>query len=86
MAKIILRDKWSATIHLDIHQPQPQYNIIQLNAVRDASGELISCDVNVDDFLAAVIDTLGPRAVNKAVVKALQKRGYKMIFNENFNA
>lgn len=47
-------DHFSATINLTIAQPQPEYGLVQLNARREKSHELISCDLKVDEFLAAV--------------------------------
>lgn len=49
-----LVDHFSYSIRLDISMPQPQYNLVQLNALRGNSKEWVSCDVNRDEFLAAV--------------------------------
>lgn len=56
---IDLPDHFSATVHLSISEPQPQYGIVQLNAMRDASNEIISCDVSKQDFLDAVAEVCG---------------------------
>ena len=55
---VVLADHFSATISLEISEPQPHYGLVQLNARRGASNELISCDVNRADFLAAVSEVL----------------------------
>lgn len=60
-----LPDYFSATIHLQISQPQPQYNLVQLNAMRDASDQLISCDVNRDDFLNAIEHVLDVKILDR---------------------
>ena len=60
---VTLRDHYSATISLRIAELQPQYNLVQLNAHRGASNELISCDVNRGDFLDAVEKVLNVRVV-----------------------
>lgn len=60
-----LPDKWSATIHLQISQPQPKYNTVQLNAMRDASDELISCDVDRDDLLDALEHVLNVKILDR---------------------
>ena len=56
--EVTLPDHFSATVSLTISEPQPQYGIVQLNAECGASRELISCDVNRADFLAAVSEVL----------------------------
>jgi hypothetical protein len=64
-----LADHFSATVELRIAEIQPQYGLVQLNATRQACGCLVSCDVNRDDFLAAVAKILrvtitdGPRVI-----------------------
>ncbi len=54
-----LHDHFSATVELRIAEIQPQYGLVQLNAVRRACGCMVSCDVKRDDFLAAVSRVLG---------------------------
>lgn len=51
---IRLDDHFSWSTRLDIAMPQPQYNLVQLNALRGNSKEMLSCDVNRDEFLAAI--------------------------------
>lgn len=51
---VTLRDHFSATISLRIAEPQPHLGLVQLNATRGASNELISCDVKREDFIAAI--------------------------------
>jgi hypothetical protein len=54
-----LHDHFSATVELRIAEIQPQYGLVQLNAMRLACGCLVSCDVKRDDFLSAVAKVLG---------------------------
>lgn len=53
-----LSDHFSATVELRIAEIQPQYGLVQLNAMRRACGCLVSCDVKREDFLAAVAKVL----------------------------
>lgn len=58
---VTLQDHFSATTTLRIAEVQPQYNLVQLNAHRGASDELLSCDVDRGDFLDAVEKVLNVR-------------------------
>lgn len=62
--RFTLPDHFSATISLEISQPQPELGLVQLNATRGASGSFISCDVNRADFLAAVSEVLGVAVID----------------------
>lgn len=59
-----LYDHYSASIRLDVSVIQPEYNLVHVNALRGNSQELISCDVNRDDFIAAV-----EKAMNVTITK-----------------
>lgn len=59
MKSVTLADHFSATISLRIAEPQPHYGLVQLNAQRGASNELISCDVKRAEFIDALRDVLG---------------------------
>lgn len=58
-AEVTLWDAFSATINLRVAQPQPHLGLIQLNARREASSELISCDVRVTEFCKALTEVTG---------------------------
>jgi hypothetical protein len=60
---IRLNDHFSATVRLDISCPQPQYNLVQFNALRGASQQLISCDVDRDEFIAAIEEILDVKVI-----------------------
>jgi hypothetical protein len=55
---VTLWDHFSATVNLRIAEMQPEYGLVQLNARREASDEMVSCDINRADFLAAVAKVL----------------------------
>lgn len=63
-----LHDHFSATVELRIAEIQPQYGLVQLNATRRACGALVSCDVNRDEFLAAVASVLNVTFFDKALL------------------
>lgn len=56
---VMLYDYFDDYTLIRVAQPQPQYDLVQMNVTR--KGEFISLDIKVDDLIDALSRVLGPR-------------------------